>query len=118
MRGNTILVVIDLAAGAHQPALERAAGLAKQAGARVELFACDYDPDLGSGRIAAVRGGDSGPRDRVLARRREQLEQLAAPLRKSGLTVSVDVVAVTLAGTNAPLIPAGGVSSVKLTAAS
>jgi universal stress protein E len=92
MRGNTILVVIDLAAGAHQPALERAAWLAKQAGARVELFACDYDPDLGSGRIAAVRGGNSGPRDRVLARRREELEQLAAPLRKSGLTVSVDVV--------------------------
>jgi universal stress protein E len=92
MRENTILVVIDLAAGARQPALERAAWLAKQAGARLELFACDYDPDLGGGRTAAVRGGDSAPRDRLLARRREQLEELAAPLRKNGVTVSVDVV--------------------------
>lgn len=88
MRDNTILVIADLAAGAAQPALERAAWLAKQAGARLELFACDYDPDLDSGRKAA----GSGPRDELLGRRRAQLEELAAPLRDRGLTVSIDVV--------------------------
>jgi universal stress protein E len=92
MRETTILVVVDLTAGAHQPALHRAAWLAKQAGARLELFACDYDPDLDSGRLAKVWGGDQGPRERVLQRRRSQLEELAVPLRQQGLTVTVDVV--------------------------
>jgi universal stress protein E len=86
MRENTILVVIDLTAGASQPALERAAWLAQQGGARLELFASDYDPDLDT-----ERGGTS-PRRSLLAERRRQLEELAAPLRARGLTVSVDVV--------------------------
>lgn len=88
MRENTILVIIDLTAGADQPALARAAWLAQQAGARLELFACDYDPDLGLGPMAA----DGDPRERLVLRRRNQLEELAAPLRARGLTVSVDVV--------------------------
>ena len=54
MRDNTILVVVDPTAGSHQPALERAAWLAKQAGARLELFASEYDPDLDSARAAAA----------------------------------------------------------------
>ncbi len=83
---NTILVVIDTTAGSHQPALERAAWLAKQAGARVELFACEFDPDLESGRIAPAA------REAVLRQRRRSLEDLAAPLRQQGLAVSVDVV--------------------------
>jgi len=92
MREKAILVVVDLASGAHQPALERAAWLAKQAGARLELFACDYDPDLDSGPVIAIWKADPGPRERVLLRRRSQLEELAAPLRKQGLEVTVDVV--------------------------
>jgi universal stress protein E len=92
MRELTILVVIDLTAGAHQPALQRAAWLAKQSGARLELFACDYDPDLDGGHVAAIWQSDADPRERVLLRRRTQLEQLAAPLRAQGLTVTVDVV--------------------------
>jgi len=91
MRENTILVIIDLASGADQPALERAAWLAKEAGARLELFACDYDPDLNP-RHAAGGPGQSGPRERLLAHRRGQLEERAAPLRARGLTVTVDVV--------------------------
>jgi universal stress protein E len=83
---NTILVVVDTAAGSHQPALERAAWLAKQAGARVELFACEFDPDLESGRIAAAA------REAVLGQRSRILEDLAAPLRQQGLAVSIDVV--------------------------
>jgi universal stress protein E len=92
MRASTIFVVVDLAAGSHQPALERAAWLAKQAGARLELFACDYDPDLDHGHVTTVWQNDSGPRERLLLRRRSQLEELAAPLRKQGIEVTVDVV--------------------------
>jgi universal stress protein E len=83
---NTVLVVVDTTAGAHQPALERAAWLAKQAGARVELFACEFDPDLDSGRVAPA------VREAVLRQRRGNLEDLAAPLRQQGLAVSIDVV--------------------------
>ena len=86
MRENTILVVVDATAPAHQPALARAAWLAKQAGARVELFACEFDPDLDSGRAAAEA------REQALLQRRRMLEELAAPLRQQGLTVGVDVV--------------------------
>ena len=92
MRENTILVVVDLTAGAHQPALERAAWLAKRAGGRLELFACDFDADLETDHITAVWNAQPGPRERLLLRRRSQLEELAAPLRKQGLTVTVDVV--------------------------
>ena len=92
MREQTILVVIDITAGAHQPALDRAAWLARQAGARLELFACDFDPDLDSGRLTTVWGASPGPRERLLLRRHGQLEELAAPLRKEGLVVTVDVV--------------------------
>lgn len=92
MRENTVLVVVDLTAGAHQPAVERAAWLATQAGARLELFACDYDPDLDDGHVTTVWRADAGPREQLLLRRRSQLEELAAPLRKQGLKVTVDVV--------------------------
>jgi universal stress protein E len=89
MRDSTILVVIDPTAGTHQPALERAAWLAQRAGARLELFACDYDPDLDS---RTVWTPEPGARDRLLQRLRHQLEELAAPVRKQGLGVSVDAV--------------------------
>jgi len=91
MRENTILVVVDPTAGAHQPALERAAWLAKQGGARLELFACDYDPDMDPGRVATVWAPDAGARERLLLRLRRLLDELAAPLRKQGLSVTVDV---------------------------
>ncbi len=89
MRDDTILVIIDPTAQAHQPALERAAWLAREAGARLELFACEYDPDLDSDRVAPSA---SPARQRALDSRRDALEALAAPLRRQGLTVSVDVV--------------------------
>jgi universal stress protein E len=92
MRDDTILVVVDLTAGARQSALERAAWLAKQAGARLELFACDYDPDLDKRGVTTVREEAAGPRERLLARRRTELEALAAPLREQGLKITVDVV--------------------------
>lgn len=91
MRENTILVVVDLTAGAHQPALERAAWLAAQGGARLELFACEYDPDLDAGRRSPLRARPE-LKEQKLVERRRQLEALAAPLRDRGLTVGVDVV--------------------------
>src|SRR5688572_375148 len=83
---NTILVVVDTAAGSQQPALERAAWLATQAGGRLELFACEWDPDIESGRA------DAAARDRLLQQRQRSLEALAAPLKQRGVPVSVDVV--------------------------
>jgi universal stress protein E len=83
---NTIPVVVDTAAGSHQPALERAAWLAKQGGGRLELFGCEWDPDIEAGRA------DPKARDQALKQTQHNLEELAAPLRQRGLTVSVDVV--------------------------
>jgi len=86
MRENTILVVVDPAAGSHQPALGRAAWLAKQVGARLELFACDYDPAVSGARGAAA------VREEAQKNLRRTLEGFAAPLRQQGLSVSVDAV--------------------------
>jgi universal stress protein E len=86
MRENTILVVVDATAASRAPALERAAWLANQAGARLELFACAYEPDSDAGREAPAA------REQALAQQRRHLEQLAAPLRQQGLAVSIDVV--------------------------
>lgn len=92
MRESTILVVVDLTAGAEQAAITRAAWIAKQAGARLELFACDYDPDIDSGHLSSVWVPEPGAREQILLRHRRTLEELAAPLRAQGLTATVDVV--------------------------
>jgi universal stress protein E len=89
MRDNTILVVIDPTAGEHQPALHRATWLAKQAGARLDLFTSAHDADLDSARAVAAAPAARGG---ALERQRNALEGLARPLRSQGLTVSVDVV--------------------------
>jgi len=89
VRDNTILVVIDPTAGAHQPALQRATWLAKQASARLDLFTSAHDAYLDSARAVAAA---PAARDGALERQRQALEALARPLRAQGLTVSVDVV--------------------------
>ncbi len=73
-----VLVVVDPTASAH-PALERAAWLARSTPAHIELFISDYAADM---------PGDA--RNAALDRHRRRLEQLAEPLRKSGLTVATD----------------------------
>jgi universal stress protein E len=92
MRESTILVVIDPTAAAHQPALDRAAWLAKQAGARLELFACDYDPDADGGLVSTVWKAKPDARERRLQQLRAALEELARPVREQGVAVSVDAV--------------------------
>lgn len=92
MRDDTILAIVDLAAGREQPVLERVAWLAKQGGARVELFACDFDTAIDSGRIDRAWVPEPGAREQLLARHRRDLEDLAKPLRTRGVDVTVDVV--------------------------
>jgi len=51
---KTILVVVDPFTDQDQPVLSRAAWLAERVDAQLELFACDYDAELDSGRVATV----------------------------------------------------------------
>ena len=88
---NTILVVVDPHTDDEQPVLKRAAWLAEKTGAALELFACDYDADIDSGRIATVWIPEPGARDHLLLRHRRRLETFATPLRGRGLAVTVDV---------------------------
>jgi universal stress protein E len=90
MRESTILVAVDPAAGSEQPVLERAAWLATQGDARVELFACVYDPTIDSGRLDRAWIPEPGAREQLVARHRRALEELAKPLRARGITVTVD----------------------------
>ena len=82
-----VLVVVDPTATSH-PAIERAAWLARRAQARVELFISDYAPQLVDTRSHGVAATEA--RAALLERHRNRLEQLAEPLRKSGLAVDVD----------------------------
>jgi universal stress protein E len=88
---KTILVVVDPLTEAEQPVLQRAAWLAEKTGAALELFACDYDADIDSGRIATVWIPEAGAREQLLLRHRRQLETFASALRGRGLRVTVDV---------------------------
>jgi universal stress protein E len=88
---KTILVVVDPLTEDDQPVLHRAAWLAEKTGAALELFACDYNADIDSGRIASVRIPEASAREQRLLRHRRQLETFASALRGRGLRVTVDV---------------------------
>jgi len=83
-----ILVVIDPTATA-QPALERAASLAKLADAHVELLICDYNGALKESRTL---GADAVAKARaaVIESRLRRLNELAQPLRAAGIDATVD----------------------------
>jgi len=81
-RVKNILVIVDPTATTH-PALEKAGQLAKRIGARLELFICDYRAGL---EVPAAEGA----RASLLEHRRAALEQLAAPIRHTGVDVTVD----------------------------
>lgn len=83
-----ILVVID-PTSQSQPALERAAWLAKSLGARLELFVCDYDPHL-SENNAFDRAALAKARASLLENHKRRLLDLARPLVTAGLDVDVD----------------------------
>lgn len=88
---KTIMVVVDPHTEDDQPVLHRAAWLAEKTGAALELFACDYDADIDSGRITTVWIPEPGAREQVLLRHRRRLETFASALRGRGLSVTVYV---------------------------
>ena len=83
-----ILVVIDPTATA-QPALQRAASLAKASGARLELFVCDYDAALTESR-AFDREAVAKARTALIGSRLRRLHELAEPLQANGVDATVD----------------------------
>jgi universal stress protein E len=83
-----ILVVIDPTASA-QPALERAASVAKSGDAQLELFICDYDPTLKESR-ALGREAIAKARAALIESRLRRLHELAEPLQARGVEATVD----------------------------
>jgi len=88
MTNKRILSVIDPTTD-EQPAMERAAWLAKALGARLELFICDYDQYLAGGRLFDSKGLEKA-RQSLLRNHRARLEKRAEPLRAQGIEVEVD----------------------------
>jgi universal stress protein E len=83
-----ILVVVDPTA-ASQPALERAAWLARGIPATLELFICDYSSHLlEQESLDAAALADA--RKNFVADHRRRLKDLARPLVAAGLEVNVD----------------------------
>lgn len=87
--GQRILVVVDPTAD-EQPAVVRAARLARALGCGMELFICHYDPYLSGERFFDSPGLQKARRetmDAMLTR----LGRLAEPLAEEGLDVSTEV---------------------------
>ncbi|HZD53627.1 MAG TPA: universal stress protein [Woeseiaceae bacterium] len=85
---SQILSVVDPTADS-QPALERAATIARVTGAGLELLICHYNEYL-SGDVRAFPAMEN-VRKEVGEGHERRLEELAAPLRRSGLTVRTTV---------------------------
>jgi universal stress protein E len=88
---RTILVIVDPFTDQEQPVVGRAAWLAERFGAHIELFACDYNADIDSGRVATVAIPDADLREQRISRNRRQLESFAAALRGRRLQVTVNI---------------------------
>jgi universal stress protein E len=82
---SQIMCVID-PTSTEQPAMRRAAWLAKNVGAKLELFVSCYNQYLNGDRFFDSPSLESARR-KVIAGHETQLEKLAEPLRSSGLTV-------------------------------
>lgn len=90
MADKKILVVVDPTTRDKQPVIERVAWLAERASAALELFICDFDPDIDAGQVSTV-WIEQPAREHLIEIHRQTLETLAEPLRKRGLTVATDV---------------------------
>jgi len=80
-----ILSVVDPTAET-QPALHRAAWLAKSTGAELEMLVCYYNEYLSGDRLFDSPSLEKA-RLEVIANEEQQLEALAEPVRKSGIVV-------------------------------
>jgi universal stress protein E len=87
---NQIMSVIDPTNDA-QPAMERAAWLAGKTGAKLELFICYYNEYLSGDRLFDSPSLEKA-RQEIISGHEKHLEQLAAPLRESGLDVQTTAV--------------------------
>lgn len=87
---DQIMCVIDPTVD-EQPALQRAAWLADAAGTRLELYICYYNEYLSGGRLFDAPSLDD-TRKEIIAGFEKRLEELAEPLRKSGLDVTTCVI--------------------------
>jgi universal stress protein E len=88
-RLDRILAVLDPTAES-QPALAKAATLARRSGAALELFICDFDPSL-SGQPVFDTEKLRELREKFLGERLELLEELADELRGEELAVETHV---------------------------
>lgn len=88
MKFERLLVVID-PEHEQQPALQRAAALARKTGAELHLLQVDYHPSLEAGLLDNRLLTHA--RDAMLLQRREELTARVADLGAEGLKVSVDV---------------------------
>ena len=80
-----ILAVLDPTVE-EQPALQRAAWLAKQTGAELELLICYYNEYLSGDRLFDSPSLEKA-RSEVIANHEQHLESFAEPLRKDGIVV-------------------------------
>ncbi|MFW2403742.1 MAG: universal stress protein, partial [Gammaproteobacteria bacterium] len=82
-----MLIVVDPTAET-QPALERGQSVAREWGLNVELFICDYSPQLVGSKLLNAERREQAKRG-FLADQKARLDELAAPLRDAGLDVTV-----------------------------
>ncbi|MDJ0916438.1 MAG: universal stress protein [Woeseiaceae bacterium] len=87
---SKILVVIDPTVE-EQPALERAAWLAQQADAHLELLVCYYNEYLSGDRLFDSPSLEKA-RAEVIQTHEQRLETMAEPMRAAGTTVTTSVV--------------------------
>lgn len=83
---SKVLSVIDPTTD-DQPALRRAAWLAKHADAELELLVCYYNEYLSGDRLFDSPSLEKA-RSEVIANQEKHLEELAEPIRKSGVVVT------------------------------
>jgi universal stress protein E len=87
---NKILAVVDPTV-ADQPAVRRAAWLAKGSGAELELLVCYYNEYLSGDRLFDSPSLEKA-RDEVIRNHEKHLETLAEPLRADGVVVKTSAV--------------------------
>lgn len=85
-----ILAVVDPTA-TDQPAVRRAAWLARKSGAELELLVCYYNEYLSGDRLFDSPSLEKA-RDEVIQSHEKHLESLAEPLRTDGLVVKTSAV--------------------------
>ena len=92
MNESPVLAVIDPTCE-EQPALQRAARIARETVSPLELLICDFDSDIDAGRTALVWVHEDEPaKDHLIGVYKKKLDRLAEPLRKTGIDASVKVV--------------------------